>query len=182
VHHERDVEVGAVCEVDPAADELVAEEVPAVRVAVRTDPEVGPVDIARGSERAHIRRRIDENLATVAAGDVETRLTVDRLAQGAVVLRATPEPRGCRADRNLRNRRDGCELSDLQIRAYKDSAARCDRAVQVLPIDGLEWVAGVRTAAPVRAEPDAAVGAAEDVRRVARVEGERVEVRMLVPA
>src|SRR5207302_389852 len=104
------------------------------------------------------------------------------LAKGAVVLRATPEPRGCETNRNLRNRRDGCELSDLQIRACEDSAARCDRAVEVLPIDGLKWVAGVRTAAPVRAEPDAAVGAAEDMRRVARVERERVEVRVLVPA
>src|SRR5207249_11084670 len=109
-------------------------------------------------------------------------LTVDRLAKGAVVLRATPESCGRRTDRNLRHGCDGRELSDLQIRACEDSAARCDRAVEVLPVDGLKRIAGVRTAAPVRAEPDAAVRAAEDVRRVARIECERVEVRVLVPA
>src|SRR5438309_4642308 len=100
------------------------------------------------------------------------------LTKGPVVLGATPK-----ACWQLRNRGDRRELTDLETAPGDDSSRPwIDRAVQVLPIHSLERIAGVRTAAPVRAEPDAAVGAAEDMRRVARVERERVEVRVLVPA
>ena len=113
VHHERDVEVGPVGQIDPATDELVAEEVAAVGVAVRRDAEIRAVDVARRAKCARVGRGVDEDLATVAAGDVEPGLAVDRLAKGAVVLRAAPESRGGRTDGDLRHGRDGCELADL---------------------------------------------------------------------
>src|SRR5207244_4652996 len=100
-----------------------------------------------------------------------------RLAQGAVVLSAAPDAR-----RILRHRGDRGELADLKVGRMRSLGKLVDAAVQVLPIDVTQSGVGAVAAAASVAVPDAAVAADQDVRRVAGVEGERVEVGVLVPA
>ena len=69
----------------------------AVREAVRRDAEVRPVHVAGRREGTRLGRRVDEDLAAVAARRVEPLLArAARLAQRAVVLRAAPEAAAAR--------------------------------------------------------------------------------------
>ena len=188
VHHERHVEVRAVAEVQPILDELVREEhCSAVGEAVQRvrDTEVRAVDVTSAKRQSAVRAagaRVDEHLPAVTAGDVEPRLRVDRLALRAVVLRAAPEALGGGARRNRRNR---CDRRELGQRG-RSGAVTAPVAGSTVPFRSCQSTSlsgrSPRTAAAVRAVPDAAVVADQDVARVRRVEGERVEVRVEIPA
>ena len=176
VHHPRDVEGRAVAQVDPVRDRLVGEEAEAaVGEAVRRDPKEGAVHVVGV-------RRVDQHLSAVSARDVEPALAVDRLAQRPVVLRPAPEALRVEAGRDRGHVGGRGELSDGETRAVRHTGGIwVDGAVQVLPVGGAEWVGGLHPASVVRAEPDSAVRTDQHVSEVLRVEGECMEVRVLVP-
>ena len=125
---------------------------------------------------------IDEDVAPVAGGHVVPGAEPRQLAQRAVVLGATPEPRRARGVGG-----DGAELRDLQpvgsvLRIVEQVHLP---AVEVDPVDLVEVARGCAagmTAPLVRAVPDTAVRADQCVLRVVRVEDNRVEVGVLVKA
>ena len=153
----------------PLADELIAgEDGAAVGEAVNGGRrrEVRAVDVVEVG-------RIDLDHAAVAACEVRPRVGGGGLAPGAVVLGAVPDP-GSGATPEARSS------------GWPGSSVNCEicspLAVQVLPVGGRQGIGRVWPPAAVIREPDAAVVADQDVRRVAGVERESVEVRVLVPA
>ena len=179
VEHERHVELSPVVHVDAVGDRLVLEEAAAAvghAVDLRRRREVRAVDETRVV-------RVDLGVAAVTGRDVVPRAEPGELAQRAVVLRPAHETGGARGV-GL----DGAELGDLEaVRGVRGVGPRVHVrvAVEVDPVDcvelGLAGCAG-NAAALVLAVPDASVGADQDVLGVVRVENDRVEVGVLVPA